>query len=625
MVAYLPQMSLQNTQSDTSAYGSDCSLPITRPDKMICSDKWSPEEQRFNSIPSYTHRIQRLFIKSRNSEKQKQQTSRRFFDKTAGKIPRICLIALFFLFVMTTIALLLLSLLLGFQEVKADVHHAVHKIDLGYSKYIGVAANDSGVSKWLGIRYAAPPIGNLRFRAPVDPEVDDKTHLADKHAPPCHATPSTRLSSQTSEDCLFLDVYAPSTPGPHPVYVYIQGGGLNDLSNPNLDGTKLVAAGDYDIVVVVFNYRVGPFGFLASKEIRENGDLNAGLLDQRKVLEWIQKYIDRFGGDPDHVTIGGSSAGAGSVALHLTAYGGRDDGLFHAAIAGSPSFGAKTTVEGSQYQYDTLVERVNCTSAPDTLQCLRDVDIDTLARNNQNIPQPNGSYPVFTYTNVIDGNFTTSNMYNLFTSGNFVKVPVIFGDDTDEGTIFTPAAINNVTDMNNFLKDNFPKLSSTQLDTIDSFYPKDQKYPNKGDYWSAAADAYGEMRYVCPGIHISTQYSKNDVFQNWNFRWDVLERQNAASGLGVTHTSDLSSIWGTSQPPEKPLIPTIQSYWTSFIRTYNPNTLKLNTAPLWEPFVPEHMARLRFAAADDVSMEKVDENQQERCSWLEAQSGSLST
>lgn len=129
------------------------------------------------------------------------------------------------------------------------------------------------------------------------------------------------------------------------------------------------------------------------------------------------------------MTIGGDSAGGASVDLHLSAYGGRDDGLFHAAAAESQSFGAQLTVEESQYQYDGLVARVGCGNAMDTLQCLRDVDIAVIAKNNPNIPTPGGAgqAPLFMWSNVIDGNFTTDYTYNLFTQGNFVKVPSIFG------------------------------------------------------------------------------------------------------------------------------------------------------------------------------------------------------
>jgi carboxylesterase type B len=101
------------------------------------------------------------------------------------------------------------------------------------------------------------------------------------------------VDPSTSEDCLFLDVYAPANKTAlHPVYVFIQGGGFETLSNPNLNGSSLIEAGDHDIVVVTFNYRVGPWGFLASKEVQAGGNLNVGLLDQRKAFQWVQKYIE---------------------------------------------------------------------------------------------------------------------------------------------------------------------------------------------------------------------------------------------------------------------------------------------------------------------------------------------
>lgn len=113
-----------------------------------------------------------------------------------------------------------------------------------------------------------------------------------QHGAICHSSPSTSLDSSHAEDCLFLDLYAPTKASPsHPVFVYFQGGGFNSLSAPNLNGTSLINAGNLDMIVITFNYRVGPYGFLASKEVQANGDLNVGLLDQRKLLQWIQKYI----------------------------------------------------------------------------------------------------------------------------------------------------------------------------------------------------------------------------------------------------------------------------------------------------------------------------------------------
>lgn len=492
-------------------------------------------------------------------------------------------------------------------------------VDLGYSMYQGFRGS-SGVSMWLGIRYAAAPVADLRFKAPQDPIMDSKVYQANTHGAVCYSTPSNSLNPNQAEDCLFLDVYAPTVnTGLSPVFVYFQGGGFNGLSAPNLNGTSLINAGDLDMVVVTFNYRVGVYGFLASKEVQANGNLNVGLLDQRKVLEWIQKYISQFGGDPKQVTIGGASAGGASVDLHTSAYGGRDDGLFHRAAAESQSFGAQFTVEESQYQYDALVNRVGCNTTSDTLTCLRGLDVKVIAERNSVIPTPGGAggNPVFMYGPTIDGNFSTDYTYNLFAQGKFVKIPSIFGDDTNEGTIFTPAGINTSTQFHDFLKNNFVNLTDADLTQIDTFYPEAEKFPNKGDYWRTAANAYGDMRYICPGINISTMISTHGESQSWNYHWDVLEPKNAVSGLGVTHTAESSSIWGTSSSPESALIPTIQGYWASFIRTGDPNKYKLSSAPTWETFSANNMQRIHFTNdLSNVTMEAVPADQEARCSFL---------
>ena len=122
------------------------------------------------------------------------------------------------------------------------------------------------------------------------------------------------------------------------MYFFIQGGGFNFNSNANYDGSGLVTASGKSIVVVTFNYRVGPYGFLASREVQGNpsASLNNGIHDQRKALKWVQKYITQFGGNPKHVVLGGASAGAASIAFHLTAHGGRNDGLFVVSSPGPP-------------------------------------------------------------------------------------------------------------------------------------------------------------------------------------------------------------------------------------------------------------------------------------------------
>lgn len=112
----------------------------------------------------------------------------------------------------------------------------------------------------------------------------------------CISTGVYPIPSNQSEDCLYVDVYAPTNAtntSTLPVFVWIQGGGFNALTNANYDGTGLIEASEFNIVVVTFNYRVGPYGFLASQEVEQSGCLNSGLKDMIKLLQWVQKYIDQ--------------------------------------------------------------------------------------------------------------------------------------------------------------------------------------------------------------------------------------------------------------------------------------------------------------------------------------------
>jgi carboxylesterase type B len=145
--------------------------------------------------------------------------------------------------------------------------------------------------------------------------------------------------------------------------------------------------------------------------------------------------------------------------------------------------------------------------------------------------------------------------------------------------------LNNRTAVNNFMKNSFPQLTDDQLATAAILYPGPEttQYPGKGSFWRPAADLYGQMRYNCPGLYMSGAYPQAGVNASWNYRWDVLRPENIANGLGVTHVAEGGAIWGTTREsdPEHALQPIIQSYWTSFIRSHDPNTFRLKTAPEW--------------------------------------------
>ncbi|EJU04779.1 alpha/beta-hydrolase [Dacryopinax primogenitus] len=511
-------------------------------------------------------------------------------------------------------------------------------VKLNYITYRGVARS-TGVTEWLGIRYAAPPLGELRWRAPQAPLNNETVIEADTHGLICLSTPGTPGDPTTSEDCLYLDVYAPSNASSSsklPVYLFIQGGGFNVDSNPNYNGTGLIQASEMNIVIVNFNYRVGLYGFLASQEVVDNGNTNVGLLDQRMVMQWVQQYISQFGGDPEHVVLGGDSAGGASILLHLTAYGGRDDGLFQAAAAESATFGNMLTISQSQYQYDAIIERVGCgyEVVEDTLGCLRSLNVSYLQANNYNVPYPNlgagASAPIYMYQPTIDGGLITDYSYRLLQQGHFIKVPVIFGDDTNGGTIFTPKNTSSYQEMDQFLNDQFSAMTANQLLIMNAMYPPAETYPDSGPFWRTVSNAYGEMRFMCPSQAVGSAYNQFSAAGAWIYSYNVMDPLEMEGGYGVPHTIEINAIWGPYNvaPGSAPasyypgqsnaaIIPIIQGYWTSFIRTYNPNIYRLAGSPEWVQWNAWAKDRLLFQT-NATAMEIVDYGQQARCAYLQS-------
>ncbi|KAH8585317.1 Carboxylesterase, partial [Bisporella sp. PMI_857] len=180
-------------------------------------------------------------------------------------------------------------------------------VNLGYAVYRGTRLS-AGVDQYLGMRYAAPPLADRRFRAPVDPVHEEGIQDASTLGPLCIGV-GQKISAELNEDCLFVNIFTPSKVTLNsnlPVWVYIQGGGYAQNANGNYNGTEVVQKSGYSLILVNFNYRVGALGFLAANEVQRDGDLNVGLLDQRKLLRWVQRYIRKFGGDPNQVVIHGA-------------------------------------------------------------------------------------------------------------------------------------------------------------------------------------------------------------------------------------------------------------------------------------------------------------------------------
>ena len=252
------------------------------------------------------------------------------------------------------------------------------KIEGFITSYPNASGPFKSISKFLGVPFAAPPIGELRFKAPQPiKEWKPKVYSAKSHGGVCWQGKLldffTRLFVQNftySEDCLYLDVYTPNVSLSLPVMVYIHGGGYEFGTSITWPGDVLALQG---VVVVVIQYRLGPFGFLTTGDSASPG--NFGMLDQVEALKWVKENIENFGGNPNKVTIFGASAGGLSVSLHLLSPLSKD--LFHQAIAESgvdlsPQALQRTSF-GLHYAKD-LAQELNCPTGDhgEMVACIRD-------------------------------------------------------------------------------------------------------------------------------------------------------------------------------------------------------------------------------------------------------------
>ena len=291
--------------------------------------------------------------------------------------------------------------------------------------------SDNGVLSFRGIPYAAPPVGEWRWKAPQPPVPWKGTRNAE-HFGPRPIQDSNLLyefrSTDMSEDCLYLNVWtaARSNQEKRPVYVFIHGGSFihGDGSQPAYDGESMAEQG---IVYVSINYRLGVFGFMSHPELSQEsgygGSGNYGLLDQVAALEWIKKNISQFGGDPNRVTIGGESVGAQSVSAHMVSP--LSKGLFTGAIAESGSLIDVRTMVLPLKKSEALGTELSGLSKSKTIAQMRLMPAEKLLKLVEK-GNPRRFRPV------VDGYFLKENPEKTFMEGRQTNVPLLVGWNAQE-------------------------------------------------------------------------------------------------------------------------------------------------------------------------------------------------
>ncbi|KAJ7708326.1 Alpha/Beta hydrolase protein [Mycena rosella] len=329
------------------------------------------------------------------------------------------------------------------------------------------------------------PIKELRFRAPQPPQavigVQQATTLPDMCPQTGVGTSSINplrartIDVGTSEDCLTLSVSYPSNAdgaakGLLPTIVWIYGGAYTNGFGSIYRGSDLVAQSNRGIVAIVIQYRLGLFGFLPGAAVKKNGNLNAGLLDQEFALRWVNKYISKFGGDPSKVTIWGESAGAGSIVQHLVANGGRTEPqLFRGAITSSmaliPQYNYDDRIP--ELLYSEVVANMNCTTATDSLECLRAADVNEL--QSVNLKMNAAAFvgmPAF--LPVVDGQFITQRPSQSLAQGkvNGFKALLSITNAFEGASLVDPTSVN----ATNYALELFPNFGPAQADQVGILY-----------------------------------------------------------------------------------------------------------------------------------------------------------
>lgn len=473
--------------------------------------------------------------------------------------------------------------------------------EYGYVR--GIAAADPRITAFKGIPYAKAPVGELRFRAPLPPDSWEGVRECkdfgpipmqdvpggdpnDFYAKEWHVDPDIPMS----EDCLYLNVWTPAKRPDEklPVLVWIFGGGFQCgySSEMEFDGERMARRG---IVVVTLNYRVNIFGLLAHKELSSenpNGpNTNFGLLDQIAALQWVKKNIAAFGGDPDNVTVGGQSAGAGCVLNHIVSP--LTDGLFNKAIMQSGG-GLRTKAFlplKNKQEAEQLGEEFFKFAGIKSLAEARAMDAKELFNHYVGFREKHG-YVCFQPW--IDGYYLTEDPSEAVFHGKHKDIPYMLGQTSGEQF----GIPNSLDDFEKFIRMRYPQdaeriLQAANADTVEKMQ---ELY---------RSDAFN-IRTLANVLFCKTQLIQKRT-SNPTYLYYFAPTTIPGDNAGAFHSSELWFMFETLAKSTRPfngkhydLAHVMCNYWTNFVKNGNPNGVKADGSPMveWRPFTEEEPGML---------------------------------
>ena len=476
--------------------------------------------------------------------------------------------------------------------------------------FVGIPGD---VEQFLAVPFAKPPVGSRRLRPP-EPLTEPLGEIqANSSSPICpqflfevfsndiagllgkiiNSQPVQQAFGE-NEDCLYLNIFRPAGTKPGdklPVLFYIFGGGFENGFANMYNGvgppwvSQSVAQGE-PIIYVNVAYRLAGFGFLPGKEILEDGSANLGLLDQRLALQWTADNIEAFGGDPDGITLWGESAGAISIWDQLLMYDGdntyKGKPLFRGGIMNSGNIVPTHPVDHPKPQdiYNRVVDACGCSSQPDSLECLRGLDYQTFLNATSSV------HDAMLYTGLAlsylprpDGVVLTDSPDALTKAGKYAQVPVIIGDQEDEGSLYASFQENITTeqDLNGYLRNYFfDGVSEELMQELINLYADDNENGSPfrtGDanrwypQFKRLAAILGDSVFnLARRITLQTIEKLTPNVPTWSY---LSSYDHGTPILGTFHASDVLQVMYGIKPNYAAA--SFKEYYISFVNHLDPN------------------------------------------------------